>query len=99
MNAQATPTGGENGSRWLCLSVQDFFGTLNWQGTPQSQQTNGHHRDAAAPLTQTVGEFFQAFVWEGTPEVGQLPSYAAASQSASPPEEEDVTIEDLVNLF
>jgi len=99
MNAQATPTGGENGSRWLCLSVQDFFGTLNWQGTPQSQTTNGHRRDAVTSLTATVEEFFQTFVWEGTPEVGQLPNHSGASPSTSPPQEDDVTIEDLVNLF
>ncbi|MGC9526328.1 MAG: hypothetical protein ACP5D7_12395 [Limnospira sp.] len=98
MNAQATPSG-EKDSDWLCLSVQDFFGSLNWQGTPQSQTTNGHRRDAVKSLTQTVGEFFQTFIWEGTPEVGQLPSHSGAAPAQTPPEEDDVTIEDLVNLF
>ena len=98
MSVQTTSTG-DNGSNWLCLSVQDFFNTLNWQGTPQSPETNGHRPDSVKSLSQSVNEFFQAFIWEGTPAVGQLPSHSSTPPAQNPPEEEDVTIDDLMNLF
>jgi hypothetical protein len=98
MSAKATPPVAER-SDWLCLSVQDFFSNLNWQGIPKSQ-TNGHRRDSVTSLTQTVGEFFREFVWEGTPEVGQLPPHSpATSAHTSAQPADDVTIDDLVNLF
>lgn len=92
-------------NKWLSLSVQDFFGGLNWQGKPQvstskNNSNNDSNNDSTQSLTISVAEFFSQFVWEVPPEVGALPNNSSVSSSQNTLDtEEDVTIDDLVNLF
>ncbi|MDT9276879.1 MAG: hypothetical protein P5680_20095 [Limnospira sp. PMC 737.11] len=86
---------------WLSISVQEFFNNLNWQGTSQSSSSpNNTGGEDLETLSISVAEFFNRFVWEGTPEVGVFPSKSSVSFAENLPEtENDVTIDDLVNLF
>ncbi|MBS0018028.1 MAG: hypothetical protein KFF72_17040 [Arthrospira sp. SH-MAG29] len=86
---------------WLSISVQEFFNNLNWQGTSQSStRPNSTEGNDLETLTVSVTDFFNRFVWESTPEVGFFPSNSSVSSADNSPEsQDDVTIDDLLNLF
>lgn len=86
---------------WLSISVQEFFNSVNWQGTsPSSTRPHSTEGNDLETLTLSVTEFFNRFVWEGTPEVGLFPSNSSISSAENSSESpDDITIDDLLNLF
>ncbi|MCU0535898.1 MAG: hypothetical protein MUD14_18575 [Hydrococcus sp. Prado102] len=53
---------------WACLSVQDFFSNLNWQGTPQQEYFENKLSEVSW-LCLTVEEFFGSNNWRGQPRI------------------------------
>jgi hypothetical protein len=53
---------------WACMSVQNFFSKLNWQGTPQ-QETFEKQFSETSWLCLTVEEFFGSNNWRGQPRI------------------------------
>lgn len=56
-------------NNWACLSVQDFFSNLNWQGTPQNQKEYFENKSEVSWLCLTVEEFFRNNNWRGQPQI------------------------------
>ncbi|MEM6447648.1 MAG: hypothetical protein AAF704_13960 [Cyanobacteria bacterium P01_D01_bin.123] len=81
----------------LCLSVRDFFGTLNWKDAPaiapKGQFATG---SAVSPLTLSVSHFIQCIDWEGMPEVGATPLTVKGSK---PPADTSMSATDFQDLF
>ncbi|HEY9866785.1 MAG TPA: hypothetical protein V6D21_21610 [Candidatus Obscuribacterales bacterium] len=86
----------KNQQGWLSESVQDFFGNLNWLGTPTTVE-NHDHTPSPSNLTLSVADFFQRIDWEGVPQVGAMPIVSVSV--ADTPAQLDVTIDDLMGLF
>ncbi|VXD11870.1 hypothetical protein [Planktothrix paucivesiculata] len=86
----------KNQPGWLSESVQDFFGNLNWLGTPVRVE-NHDRTPSQSNLTLSVADFFQRIDWEGVPQVGAMPIVPVSVSNT--PDESDVTIEDLMGLF
>ncbi|WP_199249543.1 hypothetical protein [[Phormidium] sp. ETS-05] len=80
------------------LSVSEFFGSCNWQGRPLVNQENGYSQDPQSLWQLPVAEYFRSFPWEGTPTVGELPK-GVLPATPTPPESEDVTLEDFLDAF
>ncbi|NJM89216.1 MAG: hypothetical protein HC847_20670 [Hydrococcus sp. RU_2_2] len=53
---------------WACLSVQNFFSNLNWQGTPQKECVENQFSETSW-LCLTVEEFFSNNNWRGQPRI------------------------------
>lgn len=86
----------KNQQGWLSESVQDFFGNLNWLGTPARAES--HDRaPSQSNLTLSVADFFQRIDWEGVPQVGAMPIVPVSVSDT--PDQLDVTIDDLMGLF
>lgn len=90
-------------SLWLEQSVQQFFSHCNWLGKPLSSEPKAPVLDPSespnwGDLTLSVGEFFRYFSWEKTPTIGVLPS-PTPQPTFSSPENRDVTLDDLLNIF
>jgi len=86
----------KNQQGWLGESVQDFFGNLNWLGTP-ARVENYDRTPAQSNLTLSVADFFQRIDWEGVPLVGAMPIVPVSVSNT--PDQLDVTIDDLMGLF
>lgn len=89
-----------NDQTWLRLSVQDFFGQCNWQGQPLAILENANQETIPEiRLSLLVGEYFRLLPWEGTPTVGSLPKSTPNLDFTENLEEEDVTLDDLLDSF
>jgi hypothetical protein len=90
-----------DGVYWLEQSVQDFFSNCNWLGNPVVESSNGKTPKEVSnlqDLTISVGEFFKLFPWDGTPIIGALPT-PTPTPVFSEVDTQDVTLEDLLNIF
>lgn len=84
----------------LRLSVEDFFSQCNWQGQPVALLENVNEETVPEiRLSLPVGEYFRLLPWEGTPTVGSLPKSTPSLDFTQNLEEEDVTLDDLLDSF
>jgi len=84
----------------LRLSVQDFFSQCNWQGQPLAILENADQETIPEiRLSLVVEEYFRLLPWSGTPTVGSLPTSIPNVDFTDNLEEEDVTLDDLLDSF
>ena len=90
----------KNAKTLLRLSVQDFFSQCNWPGQPLEIIENATPETITEiRLSLLVGEYFRLLPWEGTPTVGSLPKVTPTLDFTDNEEDENVTLNDLLDSF
>lgn len=84
----------------LRLSVEEFFSQCNWPGQPlEILEKANEETIPEIRLSLLVGEYFRLLPWEGTPTVGSLPKVTPTLDFTENAEDNDVTLDDLLDSF
>lgn len=85
---------------WLTLTVQQFFGAVNWDDQPLAvQELKRTSLETGGPLslTLTVSQFMNAIPWDGKAIAAPIPLEEAIPIAES--QGADLTVDDFSSLF
>lgn len=85
---------------WLTLTVQQFFGAVNWDDQPlvvQELKRTSIQTGGPLSLTLTVSQFMNAIPWDGKAIAAPIPLEEAIPIADS--QGKDLTVDDFSSLF